>query len=172
MGKLLRGQHGSLLMAGSCHCWAGWKEIFPQPKQCCPKDQDKFLSIILVRKGRMRLLWGKWEKVLVPLIAHTVENKDLWGRRERFGWQCQGASSGPTHTNGAEPLHLPREHPSVNWESLHGCTDPGLGSARDHTNNLTRQKTECQCPDPQCVCEMSPDSASLKGRLNERLKSK
>lgn len=31
----------------------------------------------MVWKGRMRLLWGKKAKVLVPLIALTVENRDL-----------------------------------------------------------------------------------------------
>lgn len=30
-----------------------------------------------------------------------------------------------------------------------GSIDPDLRCARDHTNNLTGQKTECQCPDPQ-----------------------
>uniref|UniRef100_A0A8C3R074 Tyrosine-protein kinase n=1 Tax=Cyanoderma ruficeps TaxID=181631 RepID=A0A8C3R074_9PASS len=79
--------------------------------------------VITVWKRRMRLLWGKWAKILVPLIAPAVENRDLVGGQQKgYGSSARDhpllplGQSAPTN----KPLHLPRECSYVNWESLDG----------------------------------------------------
>lgn len=43
------------------------------------------------------------------------------------------------------------------------CTDSGLGCARDYSYNSIKQKTECQCPDPQ-FCFSHEPRCSLPAR--------
>lgn len=52
-----------------------------------------------------------------------------------------------------------------------GCIDPGLGCAKDHTNNLTG-KLSASAQTHRAAFLTSPDAASLQGRWNERLESK
>lgn len=134
--------------------------------QRCPKAQDKFFSIILGWKGRLRLLWESRKRFL----SHPLWKTRIWGGQQKgYGDSARDHPLVPlgqsTHTNGVKPLHPPKGFPYVNWESLDGVHWSRSWMCQGPHQQFNR-KTECQCPDPQ-GCFFNKPRCSLSARKME-----